>query len=103
MPKAYEPTLFFSVYLRKNPPHDLTDQRFVVLKQIDAFGDRYGLTASSQSRNDRASKIDLAELDRSPATFELAFHAHTQYSCVGTYYECLAYGYRDALIVQITI
>jgi hypothetical protein len=105
MRKACEPTLFFSVYLRKDCPHDSTDPRSLVLKQVDAFRDRYGLKPVSQSRYVRASDIDLAELGSSPTNFELVFQAHTQYPQlrVGTYYECLTYAYHDALIVQITI
>lgn len=99
MPRASEPTLFLFLYLRKDDP------RAVILKQVDAFVANYGLSPDSKSHYPRASEIDFAELERSLSNFELVFQAHTEYppSRVGTYYECLAYVYHDALIVQITI
>ena len=105
MHKACEPTLFFFVYLRKDDPHDAIPARALILKHVDAFVASYGLSPVSESRYPHASEIDFAELGRSLSNFELVFQAHTEYpqSRVGTYYECLAYVYHDALIVQITI
>jgi hypothetical protein len=105
MHRACEPTLFFFVYLRKDDPHDIIPARALILKQVDAFVASYGLSPVPKSRYPRASEIDFAELGRSLSNFEVVFQAHTEYpqSRVGTYHECLAYVYHDALVVQITI
>ena len=102
-----DPALFFSISLRKHRADFVEDGRKQVLRMLDAFIEKYALEPDLETkrRYGRAADIDLVALAESPSTFEMLLQCHTQYpeTRTGTYYECLAYVYHDALILQIMI
>ena len=102
-----DPALFFSIYLRKNPVDVGEDPRMQVLRNFDTFIEKYALEPDlpTKRRFGRAADIDLVALAESSPTFEILLQCHTEYpeTRTGTYYECLAYVYHDALILQIMI
>ena len=103
--KAHDPAIFFSIFLRRSVPEEQVDQRAGILKQFDGFADRYHLEPSAELRYRRAMDIDLVGLGKSSPDFRILIRCQSEYpkSLTGTYYECLAYAYEDALILQITI
>src|ERR1035437_7987796 len=102
-----DPAIFFSIYLLKCPSDSGGDARIIVLLQLDAFIEKYGLQPYAPTRRpySRAADLDLLSLAKSPLSFEILLQCHSEYpkSPTGTYYECLAYSYHDALILQVMI
>ena len=102
-----DPAIFFSVYLLKHPSDSDGDDRIKVLRQVDAFIQKYGLEphVPNERPYGRAADIDLLSLAKSPPGFDILLQCHSNYpeTPIGTYYECLAYSYHDALILQVMI
>jgi hypothetical protein len=102
-----DPAIFFSLYLLKCPSDSGVDGRVAVLRGMDAFIEKHGLQpyAPRRRRYNRARDIDLLDLAKSSPTFEILLQCHNEYpkTPAGTYYECLAYCYHDALILQVMI
>jgi hypothetical protein len=102
-----DPAIFFSIYLIKHPPDPSGDERIRVLRQVDAFIEKYGLQpyAPKERPYKHAADIDLPSFSKSAEDFEILLQCHSEYPepRAGTYYECLAYGYHDALVLQVMI
>ena len=104
MRSARDPALFFSIYLDKNSAPTNPDPRHAVLEEVDKFVEKYHLKADVAPRR-CAAEIDLAKAYRTPPDYQLLFRAQTelQRPPSGTFYQCLAYAYTDALVVQFAI
>src|SRR5262249_22687320 len=102
-----DPAIFFSVYLLKHAFDSGVDERLQVLRQVDAFIDSYHLQPYVAEKRPyrRAADIDLLSSTTSPPSFKILLQCHSE--CLktptSTYYECLAYFYHDALILQFMI
>jgi hypothetical protein len=99
-----EPALFLWVFLRNGEPLPTSDvdERTEVLSQFDRFANRYGLGPSDERCVD---KINFDGLEKSPPGYKRLVRSRTAYpqSKTGAYYECLAFEYFDACILQIII
>lgn len=104
-PPAHDPAIFLFIYLRKPLPNSQQDERISILKNFDAFADKYRLEPSVDTPYRRASEIDLNRLDSALSDFELLVRLSTPSPKpgIGTYYEALAYAYHDVFFLQLTI
>src|SRR5712692_2289984 len=106
MLRARDPALFFSIYLDKHRPGSPADPRQAVLEQVDRFVEKYKLQADGPPLpHQHAARIDLGNLQETSSAYQLLFRAQTEYPRPpsGTFYQCFAYAYSDALIVQFMI
>jgi hypothetical protein len=107
MPAVSDPAIFLSIFLRRDAANSANDGYIQVLHGLDAFINKYGLEPDAQThrRCSRAADIDLIGLAKAPPSFNVLLQCHTEYpkSVRGTYYECLAYTYLDALIFQLMV
>lgn len=105
MRRVNDPALFVSIYLDKEQPRP-AETRQTILEQLETFTGKYGLQPDSAPiPYSRATHIDLPALERTSHEYQLLFRAQTNYPSppAGTFYQCLAYVYHDALVVQIQI
>ncbi len=102
MRRACDPALFISIYLDKHSAPTGSDPRQAVLEEVDRFVEKYKLKVDvSPHPQGNAVGIDLATVHLTPSEYHLLFRAQTQLRRPpsGTFYQCLAYLYTDALIV----
>ena len=106
MRRARDPALFLSIYLDKHHTTAGPDPREGVLREVDRFVEKYKLTIDTTPVPLRgAAGIDLDNLGSSPGEYRLLFRAQTplRRPPAGTFCQCLAYEYSDALVVQFAI
>lgn len=103
MPKAREPTLFFTIYAHKHFPGFLPkDHRLVLLEQIDLFAQRHGLRPAGKTwLYQHATDIDLVALHRSPPSYHPLLNL--SWEDAKALHQCLVYAHIDTLVFQIVI
>ncbi len=107
--QARDPTLLLTITCHKHfPGHVQIDPRLAILEQVDRFAETYGLQpAGTRWQYARAMDIHLVELHRSPPNYlrlvNLRRECPSSDQGARTLYQCLVYGYHDALIVQLLI
>ena len=106
MRRARDPALFFSIYLDKHSAPTGSDPRRAVLEEVDRFVEKYKLKVDVTPRlHSNAVGIDLANVHSTPSEYHLLFRAQTQLGRPpsGTFYQCVAYLYTDALVLQFAL